>query len=526
MSKQPSHNTDSEDSPSRTYDLILEEKSTNPKVRGAIQEHAGVDRATAEDWMQHPPSVILKAHPLQDVVELRSLLMRLGASVRITEVHTKGYSADNGLEVLSDDDYQVIETIPTVDDQDEVDQSLDQYFPKREKIPTSKVASGSLFSNRLWTCLVSVVVVAIVLSALTVGMFQCMKKEDNTVQKAGGDVYSPSGVGSRPIKLPTLTGFSERLGELTRRANAAVVDLDGAEASRILDDRDNLYEVKELTDALEQTGKPEPKSGERIRDESAEPSGEDAQKVSEDAAEKMSPAVLASLQQLRDRHRLESGLSAGCEVTGTVVSAQTNLPESTRVDVEVRIPGQEMMKYQPQVIKGIIHLPAFDYLPVGTLVIQIQLVPIKVQPHSVQLRFLTSPGFQPEKWGLKLQITLEEERTISEIPTLEASMLQFAELMANNGLDAEASIPKIDADVQPPLVIEGESDDPFLFLNSAVQASGLITETVNDPAPWVLIRVNQVEYWIESYHCREAVRNYVSSDPRLSEYVLNHIYCL
>jgi hypothetical protein len=445
-------------------------------------------------------------------------------------VYIKGHAAESGTEVLGDDDYQVIETIPAADKKDEVDQSLDQYFPKREKIPKTKVSSGSLFNNRIWTCLVSVVIVAIALSAITVGMFKCIEKEDEALEKAGIDDFSTSTRGYKPLKLPTLTGFSERLDELAHQANDAIEELDGLEASRILDDHDNLYEVKELTDALDQIRKPDTGTEKPIKEKPEEQDREDAStepmELSEDATSEIFPATIAALKQLRDYNRLESGLSADLEITGTVLSLHTNLPESTKVDVEVRIPGQRMTRYQPLAIKGIIRLPAFDYLPVGTFVIHAQILPLIDQPRSVQFCFVSSQEFQPEYWGFQLQITLEQTRSATETPTLEASVPQITGLMANDGLNANASIPDIGLDVRAPLVIEGESKDPFLFLKSAVQASGSITQAVNDPAPWVLIRVNKIEYWIESYYCREAVRNYASSDQELSEYVLNHIYCL
>jgi hypothetical protein len=526
MNDNHSHTPDTEESQSRKYDLILEEESSNPKVRGAIQEHAGVDRAKAEEWMRNTPSVILKDHPLQDVVELRSLLMRLGASVRIEEV----YLGRTETVAMAESEYEVLETTPTVEHQEEVDQSLDKWFPERKNIPTTKVSSGSLYGSRLWTCLVSVVIIAIVLSALVVGMFQCMETEDEELDKAGRDEFSRPGMDYQPVQLPTLAGLSARLNELTYRANAAVENLDGAEASRLLDDHDKLHDLKELSDALDQRRDADSEKETQPRTKTIEQSGEDAPAASEglsgEAAARVFPATIAALKQLKDRHQLESGLTADWEATGTALSAHTNLPESARVDVEVGVPGQKVIQEQSVVARGIINLPAVEYLPAGTLVIQIQLTPLEDQPKSVQLSFLGSPEFEPEKWGLKVQLTLEEERALSEVPTLEASIVQIAGLMANGGVDADVSMPDINVNTRSPLVIEGESQDPFLFLKSAVQASGSITQTVNDPAPWVLIRVNQVEYWIQSYHCREAVRNYTSSDPQLDDYVLNHIYCL
>ncbi len=526
MTDQHPHTEHSEDSQSRTYDLILEEETSNPKVRGAIQDRAGVDLETAERWMQNPPSIIMKSCPLQDVVELRSLLMRLGTSVRIEEVHPAG--AETAVPV--ENEYQVIETTPAVDNQADADQPLDEWLPEQKKIPTTIVSSGSLFGSRLWTCLVSVVIVALVLSAITVGIFQCMKSEEDEQEKTVSDLFSRSGMGRQPVQLPSLAGISARLDELAHQANAAVENLDGAEASQILDDHNKLYDLKDLTDALDHIRGTDSDREKPPHMESAEQGGEDVPTASgelpEEVPVKISPATIAALQQLHDQHQLENGLTADWEVTGTALSAQTNLPESTWVDVEIRVPGQGVVKHQPNVIQGVISLPAVDYLPVGTIVIQIQLIPLENQLKSVQLSFLGSSEFQPEKWGLRVQITLEEERSVSEVPTLDAGLQQIAGLMENDGLEADVSIPDIDVDVTSPLVIEGESQDPFLFLKSAVQASGLITQEVNDPAPWVLIRVNQVEYWIESYHCREAVRKYTPSDPELNDYVLNHIYCL
>ncbi len=526
MSDQSSPTDDFQDSQSRTYDLILEEESSNPKVRGAIQERAGVDRETAERWMQNPPSVILKRCPLQDVVDLRSLLMRLGASARIEEV----YSAKTDTAETVESEYQVIETIPLVDNQAVADQPLDELFPKQRKIPTTKVSSGSLFGSRLWTCLVSVVIIALVLSAITMGMFKCMKSEENAQERNGSDASSLPGMGRQPVQLPSLAGISARLDELAHQATAAVENLDGAEASRILDDHDKLYDLKDLTDALDHIRGTDSDEEKPSQTETAEQSGEDVPtapgELPGEATAQISPATIAALQQLHNRHQLENGLSADWEVTGTALSAQTNLPESTQVNVEIRIPGQGVIRHKPNVVRGVINLPAVDYFPVGTLVIQIQLIPLENQPKMVQLSFLGSSEFQSEKWVLKVQITLEEERSVSEVPSLDASLQQITGFMENDGLEADVSVPDIDVDIPSPLVIEGESKDSFLFLKSAVQASGLITQSVNDPTPWVLIRVNQVEYWIESYHCREAVRNFSRADSELDDYVLNHIYCL
>ncbi len=526
MSDQHPHTDDSEDSQSRAYNLILEEESSNSKVRGAIQDRAGVDREMAEKWMQNSPSVILKHRPLQDVVELRSLLMRLGASVRIEEVYPTGAETA----VLVENDYQVIETTPAVDNQDDVDQPLDEWLPEQKKIPTTKVWSGSLFGSRFWTCLVSVVIIALVLSAITVGMFKCMKSEEDAQERTSSDVLSRLRIGRQPIQLPSLAGISARLDELAHQANVAVENLAGEEESRILDDHDKLQDLKDLTDALDHIRGADSDREKPHQMEPAERGGEDVPTASGEmpgeANTKVSPATIAALQQLDDQRQLENGLTADWEVTGTALSAQTNLPESTQVDVEIRVPEQGTVKHQHNVIQGVINLPAVDYLPIGTIVIQIKLIPLENQPKSVQSSFLGSPEFQPQKWILRAQITLEEERSVSEIPTLDAGLQQISELMENDGLEVSVSVPDIDVDVPSPLVIEGESKDPFLFLKSAVQASGLITQTVNDPAPWVLIRVNQVEYWIESYHCREAVRKYTTSDPELNDYVLNHIYCL
>ena len=493
----------------RTYQLVLTEPSSNPRARAIIQEYAGVDRIQAEELMQHPPSTILENRPLQEVVELRTRLMRFGVAARIEAFNSESAAVDAPPDSEDITPTAIDQGEPVIDSETQPEAS----FPLRPPAPASPPGLGLFSGSRVWTCLASIIIVGILLSVFTIWMLHSMRKSESVAQKSKTHITAPQGdtklqaVASKPVETP------ENIADIINTE-------DGAKASLILNQYKNLNSVKAIAAVIN--------AGERLsadRETTSHTAEQDqaTEDTEIETIQDLNPATIAALSALKAKHHLENDPAVHWEITGTRITGRTNLPESTALTVQVRMTGQQTRDYYRQVNHGKIILPLFDEIPMGTALFDVRLAPYNEQPPAVQsiIRLLTKPI--PQDLSIRVQLDMEQHVRSAHVKTTKEALRQVTGQMNSEGFDAVTNQPANSMYRDSLIVIRGSSEDPFLFVKSAVLASGMITRTINDPPEWILIVANNENYWIESYQCREAIRNFQEFDPALDDFILNNL---
>jgi hypothetical protein len=498
----------------RTYIVTLEESSSSNRVRNFIQEHTGVSRQHAEDVMQNPPSVIAEHLSLQEAVALRNQLMRLGATVRVQEVapeSTNGGSEPEPEDVQSVSDNQAQTSQSTPKD-------LNQYFHAKSTTPNSAPKLGVALGGRLWTCLISVVVVAVVLALITIWMLDYVGSKTPVADRASGRFTAEVRKRSALDQTQQSSDWTAHWHGLRDRAQHAIDNANGAEASKVLAEQRELQALAAMTEALG-TSEAMPAEVASVDDEGISRHQQDQEK----AIPELSPSILDELQQLSGKHHLENDPAVGWEITGTNLTGRTNLPESTNVDVQVRIPGAETATFHRTVSQEKIVIAGFHEFPVGTILVEMQVRNPGEQPTTVRNIMMSASVSLPDDLFFRAHIDIEEEIQASRLPTLHASLNALSRQLASDGYESFATQMQTDAQGNSFLRIQGESRDTYLFLKNSVLAAGNITQSISDPPDWILIEVNGERYWIESVFCRKAVRDFSRVDPGLDDFILNNL---
>jgi hypothetical protein len=486
---------------SRTYNLVLIEPSSSARVRSVILEHTEVNGEQVDLWMQEPPSVILERRSLNEVVELRSRLMRLGVTARIEEASNVVEPPESQLETeqpqISDTKEEEIKEEKILADLTAIANKTLQY---QSKVPSSSIGSGLFSGSRLWTCLISLVVMILVLSVLGIWMLGRLK--DNLDKTKPANITSSVVDGKQQLSMiqhrPTP---SQQQKEMMADAKNALQNKDGAKATEVLAQYRQIQTAQVIAKAL---------------------------KTSNDFQSNFdieSPALsmISDLEELSVINSFSLGSTVDWEITGTRISGKTNLPESTAVTVTVRIPSRSSNDFRTMVVNAKIGIPLFQDIPVGTVIIIVQMMPVSDQPISVQTVLTHIPEFQTSQVMIRNQLDVEKERQLSKIPTEKVSLKQIANRIKIQGFKANAVQSKLNSFPRSTIIIQGESQDPYLFLKSAVLAAGQITSTINDPAEWIIIKVNGKYYWIDSFRCREAIRKFQIHDSALDDFIVSHL---
>jgi hypothetical protein len=515
----------------RAYNLVLTEPSSSARVRALIQEFAHINRDTAEEWMANPPVAILENRPLQEVVDLRTRLMRLGVTVHIEEssgiIPVPGDQIDAVEEspVLSEPAEPATEAIlePQSEPPSEGDQpDIDNLLPTL----SASAKAGRLSSSRIWTCLISAIVVGAALVLFTLWILNSMKPNSMTVDRSSSHQPSESVRQNSPASLKAQSDRTYQPSAIARDVNNAIRKHDGATAAKVLQDYDRLLQVENYAKALDR---------DRQLATRATPSPEDASRASKDSASveadqssrggilDIDPSVISVLRDLKSRVTLSKTPEVNWEITGTRLTGWTDLPERTSVVVYVRTAGYSK-QFRKQVAHSRITLPPFPEFPAGVLRIETTLESFGDQPRSIQRAIDLQTIPQLENMTVRTELDVPEKITPLGYNSLGWASHRIEKHLQNQGVAASASgLGVSTAPMDSLLLIKGQSQDVFAFVKSSILAAGLITMSIDDPPIWVLIEVNNERYWIESYLCRQAIRDYADNDPAVDNYLVNSL---
>jgi len=509
----------------KSYNLMLQEPSSSPRVRNLIQEFAHVDRGTAEEMMRHPPVAILEGRPLQEVVDLRTRLMRLGVNVRIESSVTQVSAEEDLIEVVDEPAGTPAEAapVPTLGDLPE--------SPILADIPVAPKKSLPLFSSRFWSYLLSLGAVAVILTLIALWMLNSMRRSQTSSDRVAFSrkkVTTVVETGKSP--QPRLSRPAPRI-DLSRDINQAVRNHDGARAAQILQDCDRLTQVDQLTKALGSLATTVPKSDEMSKDEPSahetKPGAGSASLSASSDFASIDPAVVSVLRALKDRRSLSQDLDVHWEITGTRLTGWVDLPANTGIEVEVTAPGKSWRNFPTRVSNGRITIPPFSELTAGTIKITTNIGEFRYQPASIQRLFDLDRIPLDFSSGVSAEIKVTDAPDPRAQENLGWAIGQVESQMEINGQVAKATaLPIGIVPNDSLLLIRGQSQDVYSFVRSAILAAGLITQSISDPPVWILIEVNNERYWIESYRCRQAIRNYAGLEPALEDYIVNNLITL
>jgi len=506
----------------RMYNLVLQEPSSSPRVRNLIQEYAHVDRATAEEMMKHPPVAILERSPLQEVVDLRTRLMRLGVNVRIEDSAPRELLEEAAVEIVDEPAEGFEEAVADAT----VTVLSEPPIPPDIPVPSKK--SPIFLGGRFWSYLISLCVVALILGLIAIWMLNSIRRtetvgEPRAFPRKAVSTATEAG-GSRQPALPRATPRADR----SRDINQAVRNHDGAKAAQILHDCDRATQVDKLARVLGNVASvvPEPQeaSGGVPSVQGTETGGSKGNQSAPSDLATIDPAVVSALRALKDRRSLSQDLDVHWEITGTRLTGWVDLPENTGIEVEVTAPGKSWRNFPTRVSNGRITIPPFSELTAGTIKITTNIGSFGDQPASIQRLF------DLDRIRLNFSAGVSAEIKVTDAPDPRAqenlgwATRQVESQMEINGQTAKATaLPIGIVPNDSLLLIRGQSQDVYSFVKSAILAAGLITQSISDPPVWILIEVNNERYWIESYLCRQAIRNYAGLEPALEDYIVNNL---
>ena len=243
-------------------------------------------------------------------------------------------------------------------------------------------------------------------------------------------------------------------------------------------------------------------------------------------------ALKDDLQDIYERYLLDDDLKFYPELTGVIIKIHTNLPDASKVLVQLNLPGsKKALEYPTQVEEGIIELPHSGGFPSGLIAVRIILVPLTQQPNDV-INVIgidgenLSGGLNDGKGNIEYNGYLNNRiaRSRGDIRKEDAvdELYQLAVMNGMENFELDDFEDYLHNDKMF-ITISANADDEEDFLMRACRSTGMMTAEMDNPPPYLRLVLNGGQYFIPTFKCRILLREYRENDPEAVSYLINSL---
>ncbi|NQS99045.1 MAG: hypothetical protein HQ591_11370 [candidate division Zixibacteria bacterium] len=245
--------------------------------------------------------------------------------------------------------------------------------------------------------------------------------------------------------------------------------------------------------------------------------------------------LVDKLESIRRSYDLRGGADFCPEITGANIRIPTNLPDGTLMGVEIDLPGGDKpLKYILPVNLNMIEVPQESGLPSGVIIVKIYLMPLREQPDEAlgiigkKGESLAGPFYKGKgKVELSAQLNNRIARWRGEISEEEAEE-ELKLIASGEGLGSfdVSGIADFSKDEKPFITIAASGVEEEDFLIKACRSTGILTQDMDNPPQYLRLLVNGHQYFIPTFICRRALREYGGDDAAGFEYLANNLLSL
>ena len=236
------------------------------------------------------------------------------------------------------------------------------------------------------------------------------------------------------------------------------------------------------------------------------------------------------LKDIYERYLLEEDLKFYPELTGATIKIHTNLPDKSKLLVQLNLPGsKKALEYPAQVDEGIIELPHSGGYPSGLIAVRIILLPVSEQTAEV-IDVIGTEGanllgrLNDGKGNIEYNGYLNNRiaRSRGDIGK-EDSAAELYQLAITNGMD-DFRLDDFEEYINNEkifITISANVDDEENFLMQACRSVGMMTAEMDSPPLYLRLVMNGAQYFIPTFKCRVLLREYREDDPAAIDYLIN-----